>query len=613
MTQIETVNEGAKTFRRGEVLPLIGLVVSAALALAGSPAVADGPNPKEWSDALDAATTGDGITVYTAKKIYTMNPGQPEAEAIAILDGKILSVGTVEEMQPWLSRYNHRIDDTLADKIVLPGFIEPHTHMYMSAGFMSSLYIGPLDWPGRNGTNPAVPTHEDILSTLAAAIEKEGPTEKPLIAWGFDPAQHGGELNRKELDAISTERPIFVIGFAPHFAFLNTPAIELTGIADDTDMLGAYKNDDGTLSGVFNENPAVQMALAPIFKDLIVSGGVNGAGLVFMAGIAQRAGITTAAELIFGAIDFDQEWKDSVTATSDPDFPMRLILVPDANTLDTKYGPDALANYREMEARGSNKLWVHGVKVFTDGSLPLMSSRVNFPGYLDGTNGSFNSIPWDTMTSRMIPFWDENIQIHIHANGDMALDQALDSLAELQEHKPRFDHRYTIEHFSISNQMQARRIAALGAVVSANVYFAHFRSQLHADKAYGPDRSSGFARLGDLVRENVPFAIHSDYPQVVVPMLPLTGVWTAVNRVAEDGKTVKDPGQRIDVERAFRSITIDAAYVLGAEDKIGSLEPGKFADFAILEGDPFEVDMMEIKDVPVWGTALSGVVFPIAE
>ena len=92
MTQIASVNEGAKTFRRGEVLPLIGLVVSAALALAGSPAVADGPNPKEWSDALDAATTGDGITVYTAKKIYTMNPGQPEAEAIAILDGKILSV-----------------------------------------------------------------------------------------------------------------------------------------------------------------------------------------------------------------------------------------------------------------------------------------------------------------------------------------------------------------------------------------------------------------------------------------------------------------------------------------------------------------------------------------
>ena len=542
-----------------------------------------------------------------------MNPGQPEAEAIAVLDGKILSVGTVEEMQPWLSRYNHRIDDTLADKIVLPGFIEPHTHMYMSAGFMSSLYIGPLDWPGRGGINPAVPTHQDILSTLAAAVKKEATTEEPLIAWGFDPAQHGGELNRVELDAISTERPIFVIGFAPHFAFLNTPAIELTGIADDTDILGVYKNDDGTLSGVFNENPAVQMALAPIFEDLIASGGVDGAGLVFMADIAQKAGITTAAELIFGAIDFDQEWKDSVTATSDPDFPVRLILVPDANTLETKYGPDALANYREMEARGSDKLWVHGVKVFTDGSLPLMSSRVNFPGFLDGTNGSFNSIPWETMTSRMTPFWDENIQIHIHANGDMALDQALDALAELQEHKPRFDHRYTIEHFSISNQMQARRIAALGAVVSANVYFAHFRSQLHADKAYGPDRSSGFARLGDLVRENVPFAIHSDYPQVVVPMLPLTGVWTAVNRVAEDNKTVQDPAQRIDVERAFRAITIDAAYVLGAEKKIGSLEPGKLADFAILERDPFAVNVMDIKDVPVWGTALSGIVFPIVE
>jgi predicted amidohydrolase YtcJ len=89
-------------------------------------------------------------------------------------------------------------------------------------------------------------------------------------------------------------------------------------------------------------------------------------------------------------------------------------------------------------------------------------------------------------------------------------------------------------------------------------------------------------------------------------MLPLTAVWTTVNRVSEDGVTVIGEGEKISVERAMRAITIDAAYILGVEDRIGSLEPGKFADFAILERDPYEVGPMNIKDIPVWGTALSG-------
>lgn len=213
----------------------------------------------------------------------------------------------------------------------------------------------------------------------------------------------------------------------------------------------------------------------------------------------------------------------------------------------------------------------------------------------------FNANQWKTGTR------------YTAANGDKALDQALDSLQQLQESKPRFDHRYTIEHFSISNSMQPRRIKELGAIVSANIYFAHYRSQLHAHEAYGPDRAEAFGRLGSLAREGVTFAIHSDYPQVVVPMLPLTGAWTAVNRFSEDGKTVVGPGERISVERAMRAITIDAAYILGVEDKVGSLEMGKFADFAILEGDPYEVDPTELKDVPVWGTALGGKVFKSPE
>ena len=581
-------------------------LVIGALTIASNVASAgEGHDHPDWLEALHA--DGKPITVYTAKKVYTMDPGRPEASAVAVLDGKVLSTGTLESMKPWLSRYKHTVDRSLADKIIMPGFIEPHSHMYMSAGFMSVTYIGPLDWPGRNGMQKASPTHADVLATLKKAHEDESDPAKPLIAWGFDPANHGGSLDRDELDAITTERPIYVIGFAPHYAYLNSLAIKATGVKPDTTIHGVYKKKDGSLSGVFNENVAVQAALGPVFPTIIKLGGVG--GLNFMAAVAQKAGVTTVADMLYGGIDFDAEWKDTLAATRDPKFPVRIQLVADGQTMALKFKDKSLDTYAGFLKRNTDKAYVRNVKFFTDGSLPLMSSKVNFPGYLDGSNGSVNAIPWDKLTDSMAPWWNAGIQIHIHSNGDMALDQALDSLEQLQLSKPRFDHRYTIEHFSISDSMQPRRIKKLGAIVNGNPYFTHYRSQLHADKAYGPDRAEAFGRYGSLAREGVTFALHSDYPQVVVPMLPLTAAWTVVNRIAEDGKTVVGPGEAISVERAMRAITIDAAYILGVEDKIGSLEPGKFADFTILKRDPFKVNPKKLKDIPVWGTALAGKVF----
>ncbi|MCL1065367.1 amidohydrolase [Shewanella olleyana] len=581
-------------------------VIFSALTLASNLACAQGAQSSpEWLEALNK--DGKPITVFTAKQIYTMDPGRPEATAVAVLDGKVLSTGSIESMQPWLSRYDYTINDTLKDKVITPGFIEPHSHMWMSAGFMSATYIGPLDWPGRDGMQKASPTHADVIETLKQTHANETDKTKPLIAWGFDPANHGGGLNREELDAISTERPIYVIGFAPHFVYLNSPAIKATGVTSDTKIHGVYKNSDGTLSGVFNENLAVQAALGPVFKDIMAMGGVG--GLQFMANIANKAGVTTVAEMLYGAFDFDAEWNDTLTATNNPDFPIRIQLIADGQTMSHKFKDKSLATYADFLPRNTDKAYVKGIKFFTDGSLPLMSSKVNYPGYLDGKNGSENAIPWADLTKTMAPYWNKGIQIHIHANGDMALDQALDSLEELQHAKPRFDHRYTIEHFSISNSMQPRRIKALGALVSGNPYFTSYRSLLHSEHAYGPDRSEAFGRYGSLAREGVIFALHSDYPQVVVPMLPLTAVWTVVNRIAEDGKTVVAPGEAISVERAMRAITIDAAYTLGVEDKIGSLEPGKHADFTVLESDPYKVSPNKIKDVPVWGTVMGGNIF----
>ena len=548
------------------------------------------------------------ITVFRARKVVTMDPGRPTAEAVAVMDGRIVSTGTVDSMKPWLSRHEHVIDDTLAGKVILPGLIDPHTHFGWSSGLMALVYVGPIDSPGPAGMNPALHTHEQVLAKLREAHRAERDANRPMVAWGLDPALQGGHLHRDELDAIVRERPLWVISYAPHFVYVNSAALKTIGVDDKTEVHGIQRYPDGRLNGVFVEIEATRLALAGVRTEMNKGGGA--AGIRRMAEVAKSAGVTTTAEMVFGFTDFETEWKMHDQAVNDPAFPLRMALVPLENPLFKSHGAKAAGFLLSIVDRNTDKLFFHGIKYLSDGSFPAMSLRLNFPGYLDGGNGLRNDVPWDELHERMLPFWKAGIQIHCHANGDEAIDASLDALAKLQAIQPRFDHRFTIEHYCISTPEQARRLKALGGCASVNNYFVHYRSQLHADKGFGPDRSEAIARLGSLERAGVPFTLHSDFSLVVVPLHPLTAAWAAVNRVAADMKTVMAPGERIGVDRAMRAITVDAAYILGMERQVGSLEPGKLADFAVLEEDPYEVDPMKLKDIRVWGTVLGGKVQP---
>ena len=547
------------------------------------------------------------LTVFIAKRIRTMDTGRPIAEAVAVADGRIVSVGTLDTMRPWLDRYEYTIDDTFNKKVIFPGFIDPHTHFRMSGVFMGLTYIGPIDQQGPRGFQKGITTREGVLDKLKAADAKLDDPDRPILAWGLDPAVQGGQLHRDELDSLSKSRPIWTVTYAPHVVVCNSAMLKVAGVDESTNVYGVERYAGGRLNGQFIERAATSIATRPVAKYLNEPGmGVE--AIRALAKTAQQAGITATAEMIFGYLDFEAEWAEHKEAVLDPDFPLRMYLVPIEGRIRGAHGDRAPDFLLEIQNQNTDKLAFQGVKFVNDGSYPAMTLRLRQPGYLDGHEGHRGENPWEELVEVMLPYWKAGIQIHSHANGDETIDMTLNLLEELQRIHPRFDHRFTIEHYCISTPDQARRLKALGGLASVNNYFVHYRSLIHAEQGFGPDRAEATARLGSLEREGVVFALHSDFSLVLTPIHPLTAAWIAVNRVATDG-SVQAPGERINIDRAMRAVTIDAAHVLSRDRELGSIEVGKHADFAILEDDPYEVEAMTVKDIAVWGTVLGGKVF----
>jgi predicted amidohydrolase YtcJ len=184
----------------------------------------------------------------------------------------------------------------------------------------------------------------------------------------------------------------------------------------------------------------------------------------------------------------------------------------------------------------------------------------------------------------------------------------LDQIEAQRAAYPRNDARVVLEHYGYAREDQHARVKALGVAVSNNSYYLHELAPPYAEHGLGPERAANLSPLGGLARAGVRFSFHSD--AYMAPAEPLTLAWVATNRIASDGK-VWGPDQRVSLDLALRAITIEAAWSLGLEGEIGSIAPGKRADFTVLERDPYEVPLEELNRIPIWGTVFEGRVYPI--
>jgi predicted amidohydrolase YtcJ len=565
------------------------------------------PIPPSLMDEPEAKT--GGITVFTAKRIVTMDPGWPEGTAVAVKDGRILSVGTLDDLQPWLRRFPYEIDETFKDKVIYPGFVEAHGHPVMGSIAISR---PPLSFfPLRNPYGPDFPgvkTRDDAFAALRKYVAAAKSPDETIMTWGYDVVAMGGAFpSRDDLDAISKTNPIIVWDASEHYVFANSAAIALSGVTDEmvANTIGAGRNPDGSSNGQFLGTEAAKLIiLKPLSALLTPEEGMK--AMRYLGALMQQAGVTTTGDLFYGGVNLKLEQAITERYFGQPDSIARIVHVVDGVTFTDLFGDGAIPQAIESRASSNERIIFNGVKFYADDAFVSLGMELQWPNYIDAERyrGLFMFDSTEAFIDAMRPWWNAGFQIHVHSNGSGGNQITLDALAALQAERPRFDHRFSFEHFGISSTAQGRQLKALGALVSTNPYYVSERADLNADQI-GTDRASLAARMASLIDQDIVVALHSDTP-VGVPS-PLLEVWVAVNRIGELSGKVHAPHERVlDVERAMRMVTVDAAYLLGVDDRIGSIETGKFADFVVLEADPRDVDPMKIKDIGVVATILAG-------
>lgn len=541
--------------------------------------------------------------IYAAKKILTMNPTRPVVSHVAIKNGYILGAGSLAELEGFGP---YTLNDSFSDKIIMPGMVEGHSHAvegkwwrYVYCGYFDRMDPNGKVWSGLTGVEAVVSRLSEIDAGLADP-------NQPINGWAIDPIYYPDEtLNRGVLDRVSSTRPIGVMNASGHIMYVNTKALELADLLrEGIDHAGVPLAEDGLPTGELKGMEVMFLAgVHAGFDESLLD--FDEQGLVDFSKLCVRKGVTTATDL--AAQLGDDVLEIGLRVTAQEQFPVRLVPLRFQHGLP----PDELiAHVKALRLQSTDRFRLGAIKVVADGSIQGFSARLRWPGYY---NGAPNGL-WYIAPEQMLRIFEmalaEDIQVHTHTNGDEATDLVLDVMENALKKHPRFNHRFTIQHGQMINSAQYRRMAAMNMCVNHFANHHYYWGDEHYNLTVGPERAERMNACRTALDHGIPLAIHSDAP--VTPLGPLFTAWCAATRQTSSGR-IQGEHERITVDEALFAITIGAAYTLGLDHEIGSIEAGKRADLAVLEGDPTTVNVDDLKDIAVWGTVQGGRVFAASE
>ena len=502
---------------------------------------------------LDLIIKGNIITVVNQK---------PRAEAIGIKGDKIVSVGTVKEVEADAGKTTRVLD--LKGKAVLPGFIDSHAHP-MGTG------------KNRLGVNLSlVKTVSEALDKIRQRVKKTPPGN--LIFCPDYNRQSVAEKrypSKKELDSISTKHPIWIQHYDGHFSQLNSMAISLLHLT--AGMEGIRVDSKGELTGLI-QDPASARPLSS--GDNFIDKSEAMAALTLVAKEAVSVGITTL---------FAKEGLENAE-----------FIMKNLKKIPVRIHPMLLCRTDLDKIISTTPPYDHiCVATLTDGSIEARTAALYDPYADDPTTLGVLIYSDEKLYALIEKAHKAGFQISIHAESERAIDQVLWAYEKVLEKYPRKDHRHRIEHFEVVTPKQIKRVARLGVALAMQPMFItvcegpnldYYRSLL------GDERVKRAHTYRWIMNEEILVSGGSDSP--VTKMNPVGGIHALVNHPLKE--------QRIDVYEAIEIFTINGAKIGFEENIKGSIEPGKLADFVVLSDDPYRVPKERIGDIKVEMTIVGG-------
>ena len=565
--------------------------LAALLVLLGAAAMA-----QQWPPVREVPA-GPADTLYYNGKIITMWDERPVVESMTVASGRVLDVGTTQIVGRKTGPRTRQVN--LHGRTVLPGLIDSHVHPIKAA-------LAEAD-----GEIPVLRSFEAVRRHIEAQ-----PAGKGLI---FVPKVYSTRLrerrypSRWEIDEYASDRPVMLDnGYA---AVLNSAALELAGVSADTaDPANGklVRNDAGEPTGLI---VGARQLVAPLLEARTYSDAEMVAALAAMQSAYSMAGLTSVidrSQTAAGFRAYQDLWEQgklqvrtSVTRVVNAERPVEQVL-------------REIEGIAAVTGHGDEMFRVGSLKVVLDGGILLGTAFMRAPygqntqvyGFEDPEyRGELRIRPRDlerivTLAARL--GW----QMTAHTTGGGSTDALLDAYEAVNRKVPIEDRRFTLTHANFLSGDAIRRAAALGVVADMQPAWYHFDGPALAG-VLGPDRMGTLQPYRSIIDAGVVVAGGSDHMikfdarESVNPFDPFLGMWIAVTRMTTDG-SVHNPEQRITRQEALRMWTLNAAYLTFEEDVKGSLEPGKYADFVIVDRDILTCAEDELRDARVLATVLGG-------
>jgi predicted amidohydrolase YtcJ len=506
----------------------------------------------------------------TNANVITLDPKQPQAEAIAVRNGKIVAVGSNGKVRKLIGSETKVID--AKGITVLPGLVDCHVHMLGFGLFLRSLDL-------RN-----VQSIRELQKKLHEYAQRN--PERPWILGGRWDQERFVEKRyptRWDLDKAVSDKPVLLTRVCGHLGVANSKALQAAKVTKETVVQGGkvdLNESTGQPTGIVRENAFELMRKAvpkPTFRDL------EEASL-----LACQKAVESGLTEVHWIVESAAEIRSIQELNSKGKLPLRVYMGIPVELLEHLAGLGLLTGF------GDDTVRIGFVKILADGSLGARTAALSKP-YSDMSETSGMMLYTE---KELVRFFSKahsaGLQLAVHAIGDKTAETVIKVFEKVLKELPRQDHRHRIEHCSVMSPRLIRRMKRLSLVASVQPHFVV--SDFWAHKRVGKERASWVYPFKELVDEGLVLVSGSDCP--VEKISPLQGFWAAAAKRSKE--------KSLTVKQALETYTLNAAYASFSEHKKGTIEAGKLADFTLLSQDPLKIKPDLIRDITVEMTIVDG-------